>query len=304
MKLHWVYDKDIPVMVKTFLREKGISKRLLAQIKQAGTIKVNGIEQIVLVYLQNGDQIDVVIPDEGEHETTKESHIPIEVLFEDEFFLVVNKPSGTASIPSKLHPDLSMANRVKGYYARQGYANRIPHVVTRLDRDTSGIMLFAKHRLSHAWMDQQLRKKQIKKYYTAIIQALSPLEEHGMIDYPIGRDGDSIITRTVKEDGKPSLTEYWVQQSFEQDQVVKILLHTGRTHQIRVHFSHIGAPLIGDDLYGGPIQDPLFRQALHCKELEFVHPMTNQTLSIVAPMPNDMQQWINQKLSTTPKEEV
>lgn len=291
--LKWKICIEEPMLVKTFLRQQGISKRLLVQIKQDGYMKQNGKPCIAIDWLQNEDFLEIGIPSEGEHETTLSSEIPIEILFEDDFFLVVNKPYGVASIPSRLHPDLSMANRVKGYYKRQGYENCIPHVVTRLDRDTSGVMLFAKHRLSHAWMDQQLRMKQLKKTYQAILTGTILKESHGWLDFPIGRCEDSIITRCVDSAGKPSLTEYFLEKSFQNSQLVKIQLHTGRTHQIRVHFTHIGAPLMGDDLYGGEVNDMLSRQALHCASIEFIHPLTKVLHHIQAPLPKDMNDWIH-----------
>ena len=213
-------------------------------------------------------------------------------LYEDEYLLIINKPVGTASIPSKLHPDHSMANRVKGYYKRRGYADQITHVVTRLDRDTTGVMMFAKHRVVHAWMDQALREKTIQKKYLALVHDTSTLEEHGFIDAPIGRNEGSIINRCVSEDGKPSLTEYWKKDTLDGAELVEILLHTGRTHQIRVHFSWLGAPLVGDDLYGGLKDELLDRQALHCHSLTFIHPMTKKELIIEAPLPKDMSQWV------------
>ena len=185
-----------------------------------------------------------------------------------------------------------MANRVKGYYKRRGYADQITHVVTRLDRDTTGVMMFAKHRVVHAWMDQALRDKTIQKKYLAIVHDTAALEEHGMIDAPIGRHEGSIINRCVSEDGKPSLTEYWKKETLVGADLVEILLHTGRTHQIRVHFSWLGAPLVGDDLYGGVKDEILDRQALHCHSLTFIHPMTKKEITVVAPLPEDMDEWI------------
>ena len=235
----------------------------------------------------------MVIPPEGEHETVVPSHIPLDILFEDDYLLIVNKPQGTASIPSQLHPDQSMANRVKGYLQSTRTQDCVTHVVTRLDRDTTGVMMFAKHRVVHAWMDQALRNKTIQKTYHAIVSKQDVLKEHDLIDAPIGRTDDSIINRCVRPDGKPSLTEYWLEETYQHSQLVKIRLHTGRTHQIRVHFSWLGCPLLGDDLYGGEKSEPLVRQALHCSQLDFVHPMTGEKMCVKAPLPTDMAEWIN-----------
>lgn len=292
MNLTWGYPHQYPMMMRTFLQEKGISKTFLAHVKRNGKLLINGREEIVLTTLKPGDVVTMMIPPEGEHESVLASFIPLDILYEDDYFLIVNKPVGTASIPSQLHPEQSMANRVKGYYLMQQAQDCVTHVVTRLDRDTTGVMMFAKHRVVHAWMDQALRKKEMEKTYCAIVTKHSKLEQHGFIDAPIGRNEQSIINRCVSIDGKPSLTEYWLEQELSDSCVLKIRLHTGRTHQIRVHFSWIGAPLIGDDLYGGAKMPPLTRQALHCQSLSFVHPMTGIQMNIEAPLPNDMKAWI------------
>lgn len=294
MIYEWIYENEKEMLLRTFLRNQGLSKRLLAKVKfHGGKITVNNEEQNVLVMLKKGDRVRVLVPDEGEHETTVPVDIPIDILYEDEHILVVNKPAGVASIPSRQHPHLSMANRVKGYYKRQGYADQVIHIVTRLDRDTTGAMLFAKNRYTHALMDQQLRAKKVDRLYNALVSTNTPLpEQHGMIDAPIGRTDDSIINRMVREDGKAALTEYWQERTFPEGVLVKIQLHTGRTHQIRVHFSHIGAPLIGDSLYGGLESEAVNRQALHCKELAFAHPLTGEDFHIAAPLPADFNAWM------------
>ena len=159
----WSYAEETPVMVRTFLRDKGISKGLLAQIKSEGKIFCNGQFVIAIDYIHYGDVVTIVMPPEGEHETTVPSYQQIDVIYEDDFYLVVNNPAGVVSIPSKQNPDMSMANRVKGYYISQGYEDCVTHIVTRLDKDTTGVMLFAKLRLSHAWMDHHLRNGDLQK---------------------------------------------------------------------------------------------------------------------------------------------
>lgn len=292
MILTWSFSEEQPKMMRTFLQEKGITKTFLAHVKRQGKLLINGREEIVLRYLSPGDVLTMVIPPEGEHETVIPSQIPLDILYEDDYLLIVNKPPQTASIPSQLHPDQSMANRVKGYYLTQRTDDQVTHVVTRLDRDTTGVMMFAKHRVVHAWMDQALRNKTLEKTYVAIVTKSDALQQHGMIDAPIGRTEDSIINRCVTPDGKPSLTEYWVEESYDDSQLVRIRLHTGRTHQIRVHFSWMGSPLIGDDLYGGVKEDPLMRQALHCQSLTFMHPKSGEPITVVAPLPADMAEWV------------
>ena len=292
MEFSYEYQKSTSQQVKYFLKEQGISKGLLAKIKfQGGKIFVNESIQNVLYELKAQDIVKIMIPDEGEHETLLLDETPIEIVYEDDHLLVVNKPAGISSIPAQYHPNKTMANRVKAYYKRQGYANQVVHVVTRLDRDTSGLMLFAKHGFAHAKLDVQLREKTLIKKYQALLSGeVGILEEHGRIELPIGRDMTSIIKRMVSTEGRMADTEYWLEKRTDELALVDIQLHTGRTHQIRVHFSAIGCPLVGDDMYGGIMDLPLLRQALHCYQLHFRHPFTEEWLDLTCELPQDMKE--------------
>ncbi len=300
MEFSWIYQSESPMMVKHFLKEQGVSRGLLAKVKfQGGTILVNQSEQNALFELKKKDQITLVIPSEGEHETVLQDTTAIEIVYEDEHVLIVNKPSGVASIPAQYHPNGTMANRVKAYYCQQGYVDRVIHVVTRLDRDTSGLMLFAKHGYAHALLDQQLRqKKLIKKYQALVTGGKENLAQHACIKLPIGRDLTSLIKRKVDQGGKMAETEYWTERQTADWSLVDIQLHTGRTHQIRVHFEAIGCPLLGDTLYGGALNLGIKRQALHCGSLRFMHPFTKQCLDFYLEIPADMRQVMQQKASS------
>ena len=203
-----------------------------------------------------------------------------------------------ASIPSVNHSN-TIANFIKGYYVKQNYENQQVHIVTRLDRDTSGLMLFAKHGYAHARLDKQLQKKSIEKRYFALVKGDGHLEAEGEIIAPIARDEDSIITRHVAKGGKYAHTSYKIVASYGNIHLVDIRLHTGRTHQIRVHFSHIGFPLLGDDLYGGSLDDGIQRQALHCHFLSFYHPFLEQDLQLESPLPDDFSNLITQLSTNT-----
>lgn len=291
MEFQWLFSKEQSQQIKSFLKEQGVSKGLLAKIKfQGGQITVNNQVENVLYKLTTGDQLKIIIPDEGQHETMRPSDSPITILFEDEHFLVVNKPAGVASIPSQYHTSETMANQVKGYYRRMNYRDQVIHIVTRLDRDTSGAMLFAKHGFAHALLDQQLRQKQVVKVYHALVGgAIDTLAEHDEIIAPIGRDMSSLLKRMVIETGKYAETEYWLEKKENDWAFVKIRLHTGRTHQIRVHFESIGCSLLGDELYNGSMEQGITRQALHCSYLSFVHPFTGEKISIDSALAEDMQ---------------
>lgn len=291
MRFEYRFEKAEPQLLRSFLKEQGISKGLLAKVKfQGGQILVNGSEQNVLHQLKTGDQVSFLIPDEGEHETMLPSEGPVAIVYEDAHVLVVNKPAGIASIPAQYHPTGTLANRVKAYYQKQGYKDQVIHIVTRLDRDTSGLMVFAKHGFAHAKLDKELRAHRFLKKYQALVGgAVADLAEHAMIDRPISRERTSLMRRQVDPDGQAAQTEYWLEKRDRKqaEALVDIRLHTGRTHQIRVHFSSIGCPLLGDDMYGGSVKR-IARQALHCYQLEFDHPFTGERLSFTQDPPTDM----------------
>ena len=294
MRFEFIADEH--VKVKTFLRKHEVSKGLLAKIKfRGGDIRVNGQSQNATYLLDIGDQVVIDIPPEEGFETLEAIDYPLDILFEDDHFLILNKPFGVASIPSVNHSN-TIANFIKGYCVKQAYENQQVHIVTRLDRDTSGLMLFAKHGYAHARLDKQLQKKSIEKRYFALVKGAGVIEPEGNIIAPIARDEDSIITRRVAKGGKYAHTEYKVIASYGDILLVDIRLHTGRTHQIRVHFSHIGFPLLGDDLYGGSLEHGIQRQALHCHFLSFYHPFLEEQLEISSPLPDDFKNLIT-KLS-------
>ena len=290
MQFQYIYEKTAGQQLKYFLKEQGISKGLLAKIKfQGGQIAVNGQIENVLYQLKAQDVVQITIPDEGEHETVLLDETPIDIVYEDAHLLVINKPANVASIPAQYHPNGTMANRVKAYYKRQNYANQVIHVVTRLDRDTSGLMVFAKHGFAHAKLDVQLRNKQFVKRYQALVTGnIAQLQNHALIDLPIARDYDSLLKRKIDDSGKQAKTEYWLEKRNQELALVDIQLHTGRTHQIRVHFAAIGCPLRGDELYGGLVDETMNRQALHCYELQFTHPFTQEALHFTQALPQDM----------------
>lgn len=297
MIFEWTYEKEETQQIKYFLKQQGVSRGLLAKVKfQGGQIKVNQQVENVLYQLTKGDQLSIDIPPEAEHETLIPDDTPIDVVYEDDHYLIVNKPIGVASIPAQYHPRGTMAHRVKHYIMARGYENLVVHVVTRLDRDTSGLMLFAKHGFAHAMMDQELQQKRLVKKYQALVSGeVNQLVSHGQIRLGIERDVTSLIKRQATDEGYPSHTEYWLKEKSEDNDMalVTIRLHTGRTHQIRVHFSAIGCPLLGDDLYGGDVTRGIERQALHCGELSFIHPFTKEQITCHQPIPFDMDVALN-----------
>ncbi|MBU8768173.1 RluA family pseudouridine synthase [Cytobacillus oceanisediminis] len=273
-------------LIRGFLKENDISKTALTDIKFAGGfIKVNNQEVNVRYELKEGDILQVGFPEEVPSKGMKGEDLPLDILYEDAYLLIVNKPAGVSTIPSREHPSGSLANRLIGYYQRIGLKSAA-HIVTRLDRDTSGLVLIAKHRHVHHLFSQQQRFRKIQRTYEAFAEGTIS-RDAGTIEQPIARKKDSIIEREVSEAGQYACTHYQVISRRKEFTHVKLKLETGRTHQIRVHLAWLGYPLAGDELYGGTRQ-LIRRQALHCCSLSFYHPFLHRTLMFEQELPEDM----------------
>lgn len=289
MSVQWTVAAEDPKHLREFLTYKGISRRIIGRTKfHGGSFEVNGMEVWVRKELKIGDHVKLNLPIQEENENLEASNKELNIIYEDEHYLIINKPVGVLSVPSPVHRTDTIANRVKGYFLANNYRHQVVHIVTRLDRYTSGVMIVAKNTLAHSMMGKLLEEQKLDKYYEAIVEGYFE-DKTGFITTPIARSPDSIIERVVSTEGKPSITEYKVLKELPNNLSYLYLgLHTGRTHQIRVHMSHIGHPLVGDDLYGGSV-DLLGRQALHCHKCIFVHPFTQEKLSFEAALPEDMR---------------
>ncbi len=252
-----------------------------------GAIYVNHKQRKTAFTIRRGDVVRVVMAPEIPADAVVATPGPVDIVYEDRDLLVVNKPAGTASIPAANRADDSMANFVKYYLQQSGAESTSIHVVTRLDRDTSGLMIFAKHSFAHTLMDRQLHTRTLDKQYLAVSSGRVPLMKHGWIVLPLGLSDDFYMRRAVVPNGKKSVTEYETLAQRGNYALTRVFLHTGRTHQIRVHFASIGRPLVGDSLYGGEML--LGRQALHCSDLYIQHPFTGEKLHLHAPLTRDMQ---------------
>ncbi|MED3651584.1 RluA family pseudouridine synthase [Heyndrickxia sporothermodurans] len=282
--LQWtIAHKDKDKIIRQFLSEKDISRRALTDIKFAGgQITVNQREENVLYQLKCGDRLEVTFPPEKSSETLVGEDIPLHIIFEDKDLLVIDKPAFMNTIPSREHPKGSLANALIGYYQKQSIDATV-HIVTRLDRNTSGLVLVAKHRYIHHLLSQMQQKRMIKRTYEALVEGVLSKDD-GTIDAPIGRKESSIIEREVRADGKAARTHYHVLKRRSKFCHIRLSLDTGRTHQIRVHMSYIGHPLLGDDLYGGST-DIYERQALHCSNLTFYHPTLEKEMNFHSDFP-------------------
>lgn len=270
------------------LQVQNFSRRMLKSVKfDGGQICVNDSPKTVRYCLKADDQLAITFPVEERGPFMVPEEIPLDIVYEDEDVVVLNKQPGVAVIPSSVHPIGTIANGLLAHYVK----NNIPytiHTVTRLDRDTSGLMLIAKHRYSHSILSVTQQSGKIKRNYKAVVEGhLS--EKEGTINQPIGRKEGSIIERIGTDDGKPAVTHYKVIQETTKHSLVDISLETGRTHQIRVHFSYIGHPLAGDDLYGGT-SNLINRQALHCEHISFNHPFSGKEIHFSSSIPDDVAQ--------------
>lgn len=265
----------------------GVSKRALTAIKfDGGALFVNGEEKNVRHRLAIGDVVSIVFPPEEVSDGLVPEYGPLSIVYEDEAVLVIDKPAYMSTIPSREHPTGSVANFLYGYFKEQGIASTV-HIVTRLDRDTSGLMVIAKHRHVHHLMSEQQKKGLVHREYEALVEGLVNAQQQSVIA-PIGRKETSIIEREVRADGQFAHTDLTRLATTDNLSHIRLKLHTGRTHQIRVHMASIGHPLVGDDLYGGS-RTLLNRQALHCCFVQFQHPLTDQTLTFESTLPNEFR---------------
>lgn len=275
-----------PLMLREALSTWGISKRTLASVKYGGgKILVNDVEVTVRYLLSEGDAVTVIFPNEGRGEGLVAEEGQLSIVYEDEALLIVEKPPAQNTIPSREHPNGSLANFVAQHFEEQNIPATL-HIATRLDRDTSGLVCIAKNRHIHHMLSLQQQSGKMKRRYDAFVHGILRHEQLTIND-PIGRKSTSIIEREVRPDGQFAETEVKLMSKSYGFSHVELQLNTGRTHQIRVHMAYIGHPLLGDDLYGGKRQ-LIGRQALHCKSLELTHPITDERLLFTSSLLKDM----------------
>lgn len=280
------YDNVLHVLKEQFL----LSDRLITKLKKANKIYLNSLPTYTKKSVTVGDTVSVLIDFEEDNSNIVASNIPLNIIYEDDYLLVLNKPANIAIHPSILHFDNSLSNGVKFYFDKLGLKKKI-RIVNRLDRNTSGIVILAKNEYIQECLIKQMKTNEFKKEYLAIAKGFLE-SKSGTLNFPIARKEGSIIERTVSSDGDSAITHYDVVKEFNNLSLVHIVLETGRTHQIRVHFSHIGHPILGDTLYGSP-SELINRQALHSYKLTFIHPVTKKVVSLEAPLPNDIKNIIN-----------
>ncbi len=289
MEIRYRIDKaDVGRKIGDFLKQQGYSKRnILALKRYPEKILVNGKWEFVNYILKAEDELVIRLTEEISSVRIEPQDIPLDIVYEDEDILVVNKPPFMPIHPTVNHETNTLANAVVYYYQKQGQEH-IFRCMNRLDTNTSGLTIMAKHKYSGAKLGDAMRNREIHREYCAIVWG-EDLPDEGCINMPIGKKEGSVIERMVREDGLEAITHYRVLERKNGLAYVRLKLETGRTHQIRVHMKAIGHPLIGDDLYA-PEYMLMDRQALHSAKLVFPHPMTGQEMTLECPIPNDMLQ--------------
>lgn len=286
---------DAGKTIKDFLKEKGYSRQNVVELKKMSeSILIDGKWEYVTYRVQEGNLLQIHIKEMESSEKIVPVDLPFPILYEDEDILVINKPADMPTHPSLNHYENTLANAAAFYFANKDETFCF-RCINRLDRDTTGLTILAKHMVSCSMLQEDMLHRRIKREYLAIVDGVIAADE-GTIDAPIGRKEGSTIERMVDyEKGERAVTHYSVLERKKEVTLVSLRLETGRTHQIRVHMASIGHPLIGDFLYHSEDRR-MQRQALHAWHLNFTHPITKKEMRWEAKIPQDMEQfWKKQK---------
>ena len=265
-------EKKIDYILEKHLQ---ISRSLIAKLKRSPDgVKLEGEPAKVIQAVKTGQTLVITLP-QTESDSVEGVCLPLETLYEDEDIIAVNKPCGMPSHPSRLHKNDTLANALKYYTGCS------PHIITRLDKDTTGVVLVAKNPHMAALLTDLMKQRKIQKEYVAVVNGTLQLTA-GEINAPIKKEENS-IKRIVSALGKEAVTKYEVLNTDGKNSFVRLIPITGRTHQLRVHMNHMGCPIYGDSLYGN--SDGEF-MCLHCRKISFPHPHTGEDIIIEAPVPN------------------
>ena len=277
--------REIKYILRTHF---GFSSRLITSLKEGNGITLNGKKEFVNKTVKKGDILKITLFDKASENITPEN-IPIDILFEDEDLLIINKPPKMPTHTSVYHTEGTVANAVLYYFKDRPFTFRAP---SRLDRDTSGVLIIAKNAWSGDCIARAIKNGHFEKEYAAVCVGTLK-NKKGIVSAPIKREKEGIIKRIIAPDGKAAETEYEVLEELNGLSLVKLRPKTGRTHQIRLHLAYLGAPIYADFLYGTDVDGERIR--LHCKTVRFPHPVTKEIMEITAPRPADMDlETINQ----------
>lgn len=285
MKLTYVNSSKYSNVKEVLKAEFSMSDRLLLKLKKLDKIYLNGNVTSVNHPVLENNLIECYLDYEEDNSNIVPTEMPLNIIYEDEAYIVVNKPAGIPVHPSMDHYTDSLSNGIAFYFNQIGLKKKI-RPVNRLDKDTSGIVIFAKNEYIQECLVRQMKSKEFIKKYIAVVNGnLDNLE--GTINAPIVRKEGSIIERCVSETGDIAITHYKVLKRKTDFDIVECILETGRTHQIRVHFAYLGHNLLSDTLYGTS-SSLINRQALHAYKVEFTHPLSKKKVKYIATVPEDL----------------
>ena len=273
-----------------------LSRMMIQKLIEENQILVNRNPVKRSYAIQKGDSITITIP-EAKETTLKPQDIPLDIVYEDDDILVVNKAKGMVVHPAAGNPEGTLVNAVmahcKGNLSGIGGELR-PGIVHRLDKDTSGLLIVAKNDKAHIQMSKQIQNREVKKIYIALVRGVIP-ENEATINMPIGRSMQDRKKMAVTKKGKEAITHFQVLERFDKYTLLKVKIDTGRTHQIRVHMAEIGHPVVGDMLYSnGKNEFGVEGQMLHATSLDFKHPITQKPLHLEAPLPQYFEEVLKQ----------
>ena len=288
----YIIDKDYK-SISDFLKSKGYTSSNIVELKKyENGIVLNGTWAYMNQKPAILDRLLVRVCEYKKSENILPVFIKLDIKYEDEDIVVVNKPSGMPIHPSLNNYENSMANALMYYYREKNFVFRC---INRLDRDTTGLTVVAKHFLSAGILNTSMQRREIKRVYNAIVEDDGSLKESGTVDAPIAREDDTLIKRRVSKEGQRAITHYKVLKRLKGASLIELRLDTGRTHQIRVHMSYIGHPLVGDYLYNERYYDKEnVRPLLHSKSLSFTHPITGEDLYLECELPKDFKERIDE----------
>ncbi|WP_274970523.1 RluA family pseudouridine synthase [Lachnoanaerobaculum orale] len=288
----YIIDKDYK-SISDFLKSKGYTSSNIVELKKyENGIVLNGTWAYMNQKPAILDRLLVRVCEYKKSENILPVFIKLDIKYEDEDIVVVNKPSDMPIHPSLNNYENSMANALMYYYRDKNFVFRC---INRLDRDTTGLSVVAKHFLSAGILNTFMQRREIKRVYNAIVEDDGSLKESGTVDAPIAREDNTLIKRRVSSEGQRAITHYKVLKRLGGASLIELRLDTGRTHQIRVHMSYIGHPLVGDYLYNERYYDKEnVRPLLHSKSLSFTHPITGEDLYIECELPKDFKERIDE----------
>ena len=273
-------------------KQTDLSRSNIQKLIENGEILVNNSKKKMSYKVQEGDVVQINVP-EAREANIKPENIPIDIVYQDNDIIVVNKPKGLVVHPANGNPDGTLVNAIMAICkdGLSGIGGELrPGIVHRLDKDTSGLLIVAKNDKAHRIMSEQIKNRKVRKIYIALVKGVVA-EKEATIDMPIGRSTKDRKKMAVRKDGKEAVTHFKVLKRYQNYTLLEVKIDTGRTHQIRVHMAEIGHPVVGDMVYSsGKNEFGVEGQMLHAKSLDFKHPITGKQMHLEAPLPQYFQE--------------